>query len=215
MNENLNLATDDRKWSLLVRHATRPEIPTATYGNDLSITTEGRQKATELGQLLKRRLGRVVTSPVIRCVQTAESILFGSRAIGAPIPERALGDPGVWITDREVVGDIFLKLGPEGVVKRQVAEYPLPGITPLNIGVSRLLDLMLAAPSGTGLIDVFVSHDAVIAPLLYVALDAKKLSSVWPQYLEGALFSCEDDNLEIIWRGERRSRKWGSIWQKK
>jgi len=180
---------------------------TGTFGNDLSITGDGRAAAEEVGLLLSGRLRHMVTSPVRRCVQTAEAILRGAAASTPATASTVLGEPGAWISDGDAVGDIFLQLGPHEIVAQQLVG-DVAGITPLETGVARLVELLHAEPGDPGQIDVFVSHDAVVAPLLGALLDTRELSAIWPGYLEGAFFSRSADGLDIIWRGSTQSVTW-------
>lgn len=208
MRDTLALASEDRSWSLLIRHATRPPIPAGSFGNDLSITEEGRREAVELGELLGGRIRRLVASPVLRCVETAEAIRRGGEASGEAATDKTLGDPGVWIEDGDAVGDAFLRHGPRGVVARQLAGDAIPGMTPMDIGTARFVDALVSAPGEPGEIDVFVSHDAVIAPLLAAVLGVQRLPEIWPAYLEGAFFNREGDGLAVLWRGVHHTAQW-------
>ncbi len=208
MRNTLALASKDRPWSLLLRHATRPPIPAGSFGNDLSITEEGRREAVELGELLRGRIRRVVTSPIFRCVETAEAIRCGGQASCQAATDNTLGDPGVWIKDGDAAGDAFLRHGPRGVVARQLAGDALPGMTPIGIGAARFIDLLISDPGEPGEIDVLVSHDAVIAPLLATVLGVRDLAEIWPAYLEGALLCREGDGLAVLWRGVHHTAQW-------
>jgi broad specificity phosphatase PhoE len=207
MRDTLALASRDRSWSLLLRHAERPAIPAGTFGNDLSITTDGEAAAEGVGLQLRGRLRRVVTSPVRRCVQTAEAILRGAAISTSATTSTVLGEPGVWISDGDAVGDAFLQLGPQGVVARQLVG-DVRGIIPLKTGVARFVEILVAKPGDPGQNDVFVSHNAVVAPLLGALLDIRELPAIWPGYLEGAFLSRSQDGLDIIWRGSTRSVTW-------
>ena len=65
---------------LLLRHAERPPIPPGTFGNDLEITPAGRREAEALGRALAQGepVAGVYSSPVLRCVQTAEAMAAGA-----------------------------------------------------------------------------------------------------------------------------------------
>jgi len=207
MDESLALALSSnvRSWSLLIRHAERPEFAAGDFGYSVAITESGSKRASELGRALGPRLGRMITSPVPRCVQTAEAILKGDgRPISEkPVLDRLLGDPGVWISDGQLAGGAFLQLGPQGVVTRQISGELMPGMTPLAEGVERLLNLLCSGPLDDGKIDVYVSHDAVLAPLLSVLLATCDMTTIWPIFLEGMLLGHDLDGRVIIWRGTR------------
>ncbi len=213
MRDTLALASRDRPWSLLLRHATRPPIPAGSFGNDLSITEEGRREAVDLGELLRGRIRRLVTSPVLRCVETAEAIRCGGRASRQAATDQTLGDPGVWIEDGDAVGDAFLRDGPRGVVARQLAGDSISGMTPVDTGAARFMEMLVSDQGKPGEIDIFVSHDAVIAPLLAIVLEVRDLAEIWPAYIEGALFSPEGDGLAVLWRGVHHTAHRRPTWR--
>ena len=78
-------------------------------------------------------------------------------------------------------------------------------MTPLEVGVKRFLDVLVSAQGESGTTDVYVSHDAVIAPLLAAVLGVQRLPEIWPAFLEGAFFGLGTNGLDVIWRGLRRS----------
>ena len=66
----------DADIALVIRHAEREEIPTGTFGYHVALTDQGIAAAEQLGEALSaKRTITTVSSPVPRCVQTAEAIL--------------------------------------------------------------------------------------------------------------------------------------------
>ena len=65
-------APTDRPVVLLLRHSVRDDLPPEEAGYTLPITEIGRQLGRELGASLASRLRTLRTSPLNRCVQTAE-----------------------------------------------------------------------------------------------------------------------------------------------
>lgn len=185
--------------ALLLRHAARPEIPRGSFGHDLSITDHGRRQAFELGHSIGSRLGRVVSSSVPRCMQTAVAIVEGSGLTRDLETDRRLGDPGPWIADAEIVGDAFLTDGPREVVRRQLVGT-VPGIHPLAHGAAHLLRCLLRPAPRPGTTNVFVSHDAVIAPLLGHLLGQTGLDAHWPEFLEGVSVRAVGNRVVVHWR---------------
>lgn len=173
--------------SLLLRHAERPPIPPGSFGNDLPITDAGRQAAEALGARMGNDLRRIVTSPVRRCLETARALAQGATS-SVPIETDArLGAPGAWIEDPAEAEAQFHRLGTRNAYDRLMAGEPVPGLTSLDDGARILLDLLRPPPDATGL-HCFISHDAVIAPLLAWQFPELPPSSLWPDYLDGALF---------------------------
>ena len=88
---------------ILVRHAERPEILSGV-GNDVHLTEHGIASSFEFGQSLKKRkVVSIKTSPVLRCVQTAEQIAMAVSFSKHEIQFcRQLGDPGIFIADADL-----------------------------------------------------------------------------------------------------------------
>ena len=93
--ERLALVPDGVDVALLLRHAERGEIPTGTFGADVPLTARGVASAERLGAQISERRSRVrtVSSPLPRCVQTAEALMHGggwtdevSRARACAVP---------------------------------------------------------------------------------------------------------------------------------
>ena len=183
----------------LIRHAERPPLPAGSPGDTLALTSEGVRAAREFGGTLGGRLGRVVSSPVLRCVQTAEAILNGAGASRPCLTDRRLGNPGAWVADGVLVGPSFLMHGAEAVVRQQL-RGPVDGMRSLEEGVRMLLQCLFAIPTLDGSVDVFVSHDAVIAPLVGVLIGTQEVEDVWPHFLESASFSSLDGRVQLTWR---------------
>ena len=68
----------NEKIALLLRHADREDIPQGSFGNEILLNEKGKQNAQSFGEKLAEiKVNRIFTSPVGRCVQTAEYITKG------------------------------------------------------------------------------------------------------------------------------------------
>lgn len=95
----LGAVPTDRPVAALIRHSVRGELPPGAGGNRVPITAKGEKLASLLGGMIGGRLQSLTTSPVLRCVQTAEAIRTGT-GIQTPVRlDRALGDPGIYVLD--------------------------------------------------------------------------------------------------------------------
>ena len=113
--------------AIMLRHAERQEIAPGAFGNDVHLTRRGRQSARRLGEgLSSRRPGIVKSSPLPRCTQTADAIIAGAGWKASAAPERLLGDPGPFVVEPELVGRLFLDIGIEEIVRRQLADDEPP-----------------------------------------------------------------------------------------
>lgn len=198
------------RWSILLRHAERPPIPAGEFGTELSITPAGRAAAEQLGRRIGKRLLGLVTSPIPRCVQTGEAIRHGAGVALQIEQDRRLGAPGVWVQDEKTAGPVFLEHGVRGVVARQIAGQPLPGMRSHADGVDRLLELLGSRRDLPEGIVVYVTHDAVMAPLLAHVFDLPNVEDAMPRYLEAAAFELEASPVRRVWRGWRCEERDGS-----
>lgn len=98
---NLNKIPYNELVAILLRHSIRPQI---TEFNDVSITKEGRILANEFGTLLGSKFQSIYTSPVKRCVETAQAICEGAQKSLDIKLTKCLGDPGVFIDDNTLAG---------------------------------------------------------------------------------------------------------------
>ena len=199
--------------ALVLRHAERYAITPGTFGADVSLTKSGTVSAEHLGALLAVRTpGRIACSPVLRCVQTAEAILRGS-GWSAPLQhDRTLGDHGPFVIEPEISGQLFLEIGIDELVRRQLAELePLPGMRSTRDGVQLLLERVAAGLGSQGRLDIHVTHDAILA-VLVAWLYARPVEEIeWPDYLDGLLLWRFEGNLFFSWRGlEEASHPTGS-----
>ena len=197
-------APPDRPVVLLLRHSVRDDLPPGDAGYTLPITEIGRQLGKELGASLSSRLRTLRTSPLIRCVQTAEALREGA-GIDLPIAkDRLLGDPGVYVLDGRKAWSNWLNLGHEGVMAQLVSSSEaLQGMARPDEAARFLVHQMLAIAGDEPGIHVFVTHDSLVtataARLLGQPLGAKE----WPWYLEGAFFWREEEETHVTYRGHR------------
>ncbi len=164
----LGAAPMDRELALVLRHAERGRVGSDDYGNDAPITCRGRTAARRLGRgLASLPLAALKTSPLVRCVQTADALIAGAAWGPPPVCDPRLGGPGPFVVEPDLAGPLVLDLGPRGVVERQLAgAEPLPGMRSTSDGVALLLDLVAPRNETRRGISVFVTHDVVLATLV-------------------------------------------------
>ena len=192
--------------SLVIRHAEREEIPMGAFGHDVNLTARGLQNAEHLGAVLfEKRTITAVSSPVTRCIQTTCGILVGAGSSAKVITDRRLGHPGAFIVDPEIAGPLFLELPVLEIARLQLQdETPLPGMRRTKEGVAILLDLVTGNLGGNGGLDVFVTHDVILAVLVSSIFGLTIEEAGWPDFLEGLLLSCLDGSFHASWRETRQ-----------
>ncbi len=201
--ERLAAIPESAGVALIIRHAEREAIPSGAFGWDVGLTEQGIRSSERLGAALSKvRAVSAVSSPVHRCVQTAEALLRGSGSCAGVATDRRLGDPGPFVAVPEVAGPLFLEVPVHEIARRQLEEpAPPPGMRRTEDGVGILLDLLTANLDRNGRLCVYVTHD-VILTLFIATLYEKSLDEIgWPGFLDGLLLWQWDKRLHFNWRG--------------
>ena len=205
----LGAAPFDRPLALLLRHAAREALPEGEAGNSVPITDSGRQSAGDLGAALGGRLRCLHSSPVLRCVQTAEALAAGSGAAVTVVTDRLLGDPGVFVVDGARAWSNWEALGHEGVMMRLIAGgEALPGMARPAEAARRLVQHLLEVAGGQVGVHVFVTHDSVLAATAAHLLGEPLAPVDWPLFLEGAVFWREGETVHGRYRRLRSAQPW-------
>ena len=132
----------------------------------------------------------------------AESIVAGAGWDAVAVPDQRLGAPGPFVVASELAGPLFLEIGPEGVVERQLADAKPPdGMRSAAEGVGLLLDLLIPHPETQGRLGLFVTHDAVLAVLVGSLYGLHVGGFAWPDYLDALVLWRDSDRLRFRWRG--------------
>ncbi len=205
----LDAVPTDAPVAVLLRHSVRDRLPPGDAGHALPITDVGVRLARELGAIMGRRLRTLHSSPLTRCVQTAEALRAGA-AVDLPIVrDRLLGDPGIYVVDGKRAWSNWEALGHEGVMKHLVSrDGPLPGMADPEPAARFLVQHMLSAAGDEPGLHVFVTHDSLVTATAARLLGEPLGTDAWPWYLEGAFFWREGERVCAAYRDlrERRSR---------
>jgi len=173
-------------YSIFLRHADRYEIPAGEFGNEIELNELGFRRSLEYGKSLSKfKINKIFTSPVKRCIQTAEHIRDG---IGRNIPieiTNILGDPGAFVEDGKLAGESFLTHGFEYCYESLLLQIPLSGNRNIFEGAEILNDFFEKNSEDKG-INVFISHDMIVALYSYAAFQKKyELGENWVKYIGG------------------------------
>ncbi len=205
---HLDRIPGNRPVALLLRHSVRDELPPGDAGNALPITDIGWRLARELGGLLGGRLRTLHTSPLLRCVQTAEALREGAGASGAIVTDRLLGDPGVYVIDGRRAWSNWERLGHEGVMRHLVTESEaLSGMARPGEAARFLVQHMLTITGEVDGIHVFVTHDSLVTATAARLLGQPLGPGDLPWYLEGAWFFRVDGAVCTAYRDHEARRR--------
>lgn len=179
-------------YSILIRHGDRNKIPDGEFGNEVELNEKGFRRSLELGQNIKNlRVNRIYTSPITRCVQTAESIKAGLEQEVEIIETILLGDPGPFVENAEKAGISYLKLGFKQCYETLLDGKIVDGNRSTQEGADLLSEYIKKNASPCG-VNIFVSHDMIIA--LYSDKTFGKrysLGANWINYLDGLIIKHE------------------------
>ena len=204
---------------LFTRHSIREMVNgQGLAGYDLQLTQEGRDLAFAWGKYLTQKSNRTIqhciSSPIQRCVETAELMIAGACALKSVklpsveiLTQPLLVEPGSFVVDIGAAAPYFRQQGAVSFINSFV-QNALPGMKhPIN-GVVDVLELIYKThPQSNGL-SLAVSHDTILAAILAVISGRTEITQQdWPKMMEGLFVWFEGDvfiesKLKWIWRGE-------------
>jgi len=132
------------------------------------------------------RLNKILTSPIGRCIQTAEFIAKGYGKNIEIIETTALGAPGLHIIDEKLAGEFFLKNGFDEMYKSFIQEIEIPGVPRLSEFNKSFTNHLVENTNQNGL-TIFVTHDMLIAFYHYSINKTIYTKENWIKYLSGLL----------------------------
>lgn len=180
---DLNCVPRDRPVTLLMRHSARYPILYPADPYLAQLTPEGFALAEELGRRLGRWYGggRLLSAPVDRCIDTAQSIARGAGWAGQVGTDERLSHP-------------FIEPAFESFARGEVN-----GALPWQ--AKAVLALLLAHAGSGPLLDVMVTHDTILVTVAGCLLKAPVLKEFWPEYLEGLFVWQAEGQVCVRWRG--------------
>lgn len=197
----LEKAPRDRPVVVLLRHSIRDELPPDGIGYTLPITEEGKQQGASLGQILGKRLKTLHSSPLTRCMETAEALNQGAELMLPISEDRLLGDPGAFVLDGELAWTNWERIGSRGVMRHLVKEDDaLPGMARPGEAAHHLVSHMLTIADERLGVHVFVTHDTLVMATAARLLGKPLTQESYPDYLEGVLFWQGGSGVHTVYR---------------
>ncbi|MBN2893565.1 MAG: histidine phosphatase family protein [Bacteroidales bacterium] len=177
----------NKKNAALIRHTERYTIKDGESGDDINITPDGKKMAIEYGKSTQNKiLNKIFTSPIKRCIQTAEQIINGYNKQVEIISTKMLGDPSAFVKDQKLAYSHFTKTSFFDGYYKLIRGGERPGFYSLEEGAQRMDNFIKENTTTKGL-TLFISHDIVI--LYYIYTKTKKVYSAenWLDFLDGIL----------------------------
>ncbi|NPV84965.1 MAG: histidine phosphatase family protein [Anaerolineae bacterium] len=182
--QNLKLCPAGSPAAILMRHSVRYPILSVEEVYEAQLTPEGMRVAEEFGAVLGKmfKRGRIFSNAVERCVNTGIAIANGAR----------------WRNNVAVDSRLSYAYVSEAWEAR-LAQETSNGIPPEVVEiVASLLNLNHRKHS----VDLYITHDSVLACVVSYLLDIRIDEDNWPEFLEGAVFWREGAEAYVAWRGE-------------
>lgn len=191
MIEEIKKHSADSKLALIIRHADREQIPKGSFGNEILLNEIGMNNSILFGKDLKQhKINCIYTSPVVRCVQTAHYLKEGYEKELPFHTTKALGDPGLHITDDKLAGEFFLKHTFDEMYRRFMLGEAIPGVPSAQDFEQKMTEFIKQNTVENGL-TIFITHDSLIAFYHYCLNKVVYTKENWVNYLSGIILKVE------------------------
>jgi broad specificity phosphatase PhoE len=191
---------------LFTRHSLRELAPNNGIPSyDLPLTPQGVLLAEQWGARLSQQLAAFYSSPVGRCVDTAQAMARGAKKSLNIMQTTLLVEPGCFVYDIKKAGVLFLKMGAVSFANHHLTTN-IAGVLSPKDGAKKLIEHFYQSQQGynQGEIIVHVSHDTILAAFIYHLLQKSYLDEQdWPQMMEGAWLWFDETRLYWLWRGQQ------------
>ncbi len=222
MVPSVNLLPDCKRLILFTRHSLRARSDGNGFASyQLPLTSKGRVLAKSWGRWLDTNLpysldADSISSPIGRCVDTAQLMLEGAGLQRAIAHQSLLVEPGSLVTDPETVNTLFKEIGVLNFINRFL-QGSLEGTKNAYQGGLDILSLLYQHQPKPGHLMLAVSHDTLLSAFLAVMLDTSEIDwNDWPKMMEGVFLWFDDKpfietSAHFIWRGEIYTRSVSSL----
>lgn len=192
----------------LLRHAERHVILPGEFGNEVDLTEDGKSSCQLLAEKLSKQLISIQTSPVKRCLQTAQLLLKAAKVQHIQT-SHLLGDPGIFIVDRHHAHVYCSHHEPLEMVQHLLSKQDNPAgfCNSTTETAYELIRYLLKTVTEPGL-SLFITHDSILSVLLGVIFEELTLEYLWPTYLEGLFFWQQHNLVHMVYRHYYKKLLW-------
>ena len=217
MMSSVSLLPKNERLILFTRHSLRTRSDGNGFASDqLPLTPKGRVLAKSWGRWLHSHLPYSldvdsISSPIGRCVDTAQLMQEGAGLQRSIIHQSLLVEPGSLVTEPEIASKVFKEVGVLNFINRFL-QGSLEGTKNAHQGGLDILSLFYQHQPQKGHLMLAVSHDTLLSAFLAVMLDMPEIDwNDWPKMMEGVFLWFDDAPFDkasahFIWRGEVYSR---------
>ena len=187
------------KTAFVIRHSNRDSVKNPLNHAVVLLNAEGEKRAREFGKKLSQEFAkiRIFSSPIQRCIQTGKCIQEAFDDDSEVQLSTVLGEPGPYVFGD--TSDLFVTLGTVGVVEGIEKRTPPPFNRKEEEGAKILLDYLRAetAKSDEDTANVFITHDACIAPVIHCFTGEYFDKNHWIEFLGGLKIQFGEGMLNI------------------
>ena len=187
------------KTAFVIRHSERDSVKDPLKHAEVVLNENGMRIAREFGESLSSTFSkvRVFSSPIERCIQTGKCIQAAFKDDSEIQISNVLGEPGPFVFGDAI--ESFVTLGTVGVVERIEKGISMPFIRKEEEGTKVLLDyLRNETDKSDGLTaNVFITHDACIAPAINFLIGEFFNQEHWIEFLGGLRIDYDTNSLTI------------------
>ena len=187
------------KTAFVIRHSNRDSVTNPKNHAEVLLNAEGEKRAREFGKKLAQEYTkiRIYSSPIQRCIQTGKCIQEAFADDSDVQLSTVLGEPGPYVFGD--TADLFVKFGTVGIVEMIENGTPPPFNRKEEEGAKILLDFLRAETDKSDEItaNVFITHDACIAPVIHCFTGEYFNKNHWIEFLGGLKIQFGEGMLNI------------------
>lgn len=185
---------------LFLRHADRSSFKPNSWGHNVSITLKGKQASQLIGKKLRsNNLSYYLwSSPIKRCLETAEAISRGLESTRDVRQSSLLGSPGFFIQNPDKASILFKEYPLPALIDLYLHKKNLPGFLSVEEGCQRML---LTLIEKNNIPSIWVTHDICVAILACFLFKRVSCEGFIPDFLEGIVIKKDGNGLLASYKG--------------
>ncbi len=212
--QDLKKIPEDRPVAIFMRHAERFSIEKGVLGLEVPLTENGRKSAFELGEkYIKNRLVAAFSSPVERCVDTANNIIKGAKKDIKVIEDPILGGKEYFMNDMMLFRYSYMKDGMPAILDRVFEREYVDGVNDTRKSVPKVIKHILNNTKIEG-ITLFLTHDGFISFVAGEIFRHRTTPEDWPNFMEPIFIWKDGDNVKLLFRGKIKTILYDSLEKK-
>jgi hypothetical protein len=188
---------EKQSLSLILRHAERHKIKKSEFGNNVLLNDAGIRQSFEFGKKISEyHIAKIYTSPIQRCVQSAENIVKGYNKEIQIIETKMLGAPGIHVSNEKQLGEYYFKYGFWEIFKNFKSNIKVDGLKFQEQLQIEFYSYVSETTDAEGL-TLYITHDWLIAFFAYAANIYEYTEKNWIDYLSGLIIDNKNNGYKL------------------